>query len=51
VWFIPAYLLVVVLTLIPATLLHVTVEKPFMNLRDRLSRAPVSAAPPIAGKA
>lgn len=51
VWFIPAYLLVVILTLIPATLLHVTVEKPFMNLRDRLSRAPVSAAPPIAGKA
>ena len=42
-WLLPAYLAVVVLTVIPALLLFSTVEKPFILLRDKLGRKPASA--------
>lgn len=37
-WILLTYIGVIVLTMVPATLLHLAVEKPFMQLRDSLER-------------
>ena len=47
-WMLVAYVAVVILTLIPATILHLLVEKPFMQLRDSLGKRTRPVAAPAA---